>query len=179
MRAKADNHRQLLSSPNPDRPRADLNAERIGALFSGEVPRGKAGEFAGYETRQARKVLSALIEQGYLTADSHRSNVRLGSAWLADRHQLREDHLNELSTASKADIEGRLRGKRRIDRQVKDLLVGMRPVRDAVTAQATPQGLAPPPVGTPRSRPRPRPDIGGLKPIPVSSRIGSRLRQRP
>jgi Fic family protein len=48
------------------------------AVISGEVPRGKAGELTGYETRQARTVLSTLIEQGYLTADSHRSAVRLG-----------------------------------------------------------------------------------------------------
>ena len=48
------------------------------AVISGEVPRGKAGELTGYETRQARTVLSTLIEQRYLTADSHRSAVRLG-----------------------------------------------------------------------------------------------------
>ena len=48
------------------------------AVISGEVPRGKAGELTGYEARQARTVLSTLIEQGYLTADSHRSALRLG-----------------------------------------------------------------------------------------------------
>jgi Fic family protein len=48
------------------------------AVVSGEVPRGKAAELTGYETRQARTVLSTLIEQGYLTADSHRRAVRLG-----------------------------------------------------------------------------------------------------
>jgi Fic family protein len=48
------------------------------AVIAGEVPRGKAAELTGYETRQARTVLSTLIEQGYLTADSHRSAVRLG-----------------------------------------------------------------------------------------------------
>jgi Fic family protein len=48
------------------------------AVIAGEVPRGKAGELTGYETRQARTVLSNLIEQGYLTADSRRSAVRLG-----------------------------------------------------------------------------------------------------
>lgn len=48
------------------------------AVIAGEVPRGKAAELTGYETRQARTVLSTLIEQGYLTADSHRAAVRLG-----------------------------------------------------------------------------------------------------
>ncbi len=48
------------------------------AVMVGEFPRGKAGEFTGYETRQARTVLSTLIEQGYLTSNSHRSSVRLG-----------------------------------------------------------------------------------------------------
>jgi Fic family protein len=48
------------------------------AVISGEVPRGKAAELTGYETRQARTVLSTLIDQGYLTSDSHRSAVRLG-----------------------------------------------------------------------------------------------------
>jgi len=48
------------------------------ALISGEVSRGKAAELTGYETRQARTVLSTLIDQGYFTSDSHRSAVRLG-----------------------------------------------------------------------------------------------------
>jgi hypothetical protein len=47
-------------------------------VISGEVPRGMAGELTGYETRQARTVLSTLIDQGYLTAEGHRSAVRLG-----------------------------------------------------------------------------------------------------
>ena len=48
------------------------------AVISGEVSRGKAAELTGYETRQARTVLSTLIDKGYLTSDSHRSAVRLG-----------------------------------------------------------------------------------------------------
>jgi Fic family protein len=48
------------------------------AVISGEVSRGKAAELIGYETRQARTVLSTLIDQGYLTSDSHRGAVRLG-----------------------------------------------------------------------------------------------------
>ncbi len=48
------------------------------AVVTGEFPRGKAGELTGYETRQARTVLSTLIDQGYLTSESHRSSVRLG-----------------------------------------------------------------------------------------------------
>jgi Fic family protein len=48
------------------------------AVISGEIPRGRAAELTGYETRQARTVLSTLIDQGYLTSESHRSPVRLG-----------------------------------------------------------------------------------------------------
>jgi len=48
------------------------------AVITGEFPRGKAGSLTGYEARQARTVLSALIQQGYLTSDGHRSPVRLG-----------------------------------------------------------------------------------------------------
>ncbi len=48
------------------------------AVVTGEFPRGKAGELSGYETRQARTVLSTLTDQGYLTSESHRSSVRLG-----------------------------------------------------------------------------------------------------
>jgi hypothetical protein len=40
--------------------------------------RGQAGELTGYESRQARTVLSTLIDQDYLTSESHRSSVRLG-----------------------------------------------------------------------------------------------------
>ncbi len=56
------------------------------AVVAGEFPRGKAGELTGYETRQARTVLSTLIDQGYLTSESHRSSVRLGfPATIIDR----------------------------------------------------------------------------------------------
>jgi Fic family protein len=48
------------------------------AVISGEILRGKAAELTGYETRQARTVLSTLLDQGYLTAERHRSAVRLG-----------------------------------------------------------------------------------------------------
>jgi hypothetical protein len=48
------------------------------AVVTGEFPRGKAGELTGYEPRQARTVLSTLIDQGYLSSESHRSSVRLG-----------------------------------------------------------------------------------------------------
>jgi Fic family protein len=48
------------------------------AVIAGEFARGRAAELTGYETRQARTVLSTLIEQGYLVSESHRSAVRLG-----------------------------------------------------------------------------------------------------
>jgi hypothetical protein len=48
------------------------------AALAGEVSRGRAGELTGYETRQARTVLSTLLDRGLLTADAPRSPVRLG-----------------------------------------------------------------------------------------------------
>jgi Fic family protein len=48
------------------------------AAVAGEFARGRAAELTGYETRQARTVLSALIELGLLTAEGPRSPVRIG-----------------------------------------------------------------------------------------------------
>ncbi len=46
--------------------------------IAGEFARGRAAELTGYETRQARTVLSTLIDRALLTADGPRSPVRLG-----------------------------------------------------------------------------------------------------
>ena len=48
------------------------------AVIAGEFARGRAAELTNYEARQARTVLSTLIDQGYLTSETHRSAVRLG-----------------------------------------------------------------------------------------------------
>ena len=48
------------------------------AVVAGEFARGRAGEFTGYQTRQARTVLATLIARGYLVSESTRSPVRLG-----------------------------------------------------------------------------------------------------
>jgi Fic family protein len=48
------------------------------AALAGEFARGRAAELTGYETRQARTVLSTLIDRALLTADGPRSAVRLG-----------------------------------------------------------------------------------------------------
>jgi Fic family protein len=48
------------------------------AVISGEFPRGSAAAITGYETRQARTVLNALIGQGYLASKGPRDAVRLG-----------------------------------------------------------------------------------------------------
>jgi Fic family protein len=48
------------------------------AAVAGEFARGRAADVTGYEIRQARTVLSTLIEQGLLMADGPRSAVRLG-----------------------------------------------------------------------------------------------------
>lgn len=48
------------------------------AVIAGEFARGRAGELTGYETRQARTVLSKLIDGGYLVSPTSRSDVKLG-----------------------------------------------------------------------------------------------------
>ena len=46
--------------------------------------------------------------------------------------------------------------------EIKDLLVGKRPMRESVIEPTTPRGSAVPPAG----KPRPRPETGGLEPQP-------------
>ena len=48
------------------------------AFYSGEFRRGSAPEITGYQERQARGVLSRLLEKGYLTSLTERGPVRLG-----------------------------------------------------------------------------------------------------
>ena len=48
------------------------------ALLSGEFVRGRAPAVTGYEERQARKVLSGLVEKGLLKSDGPKTPVRLG-----------------------------------------------------------------------------------------------------
>ena len=48
------------------------------AVIAGEFARGRAPELTGYEERQARTVLSTLIDAGYLVSETSRSPVRLG-----------------------------------------------------------------------------------------------------
>jgi len=46
-------------------------------LYRGELPRGDAAAVVGTGERQARRVVSALMEQGVLTSVSTRSSLRL------------------------------------------------------------------------------------------------------
>ncbi len=46
-------------------------------LYRGELPRGDAAAIVGTGDRQARRVVSALLEQGVLTSESMRSPLRL------------------------------------------------------------------------------------------------------
>lgn len=46
--------------------------------MAGEYARGNAPALTGYEERQARTVLNALIEKGYLVSPTTRSPVKLG-----------------------------------------------------------------------------------------------------
>jgi Fic family protein len=48
------------------------------AVVAGEFARGRASDLTGYEVRQARTVLNALIDAGYLVSSGPRSPVRLG-----------------------------------------------------------------------------------------------------
>lgn len=48
------------------------------ALLAGSFERGKASSLTGYQERQARKVLSSLLEKELLVSESHKSVVKLG-----------------------------------------------------------------------------------------------------
>ncbi len=48
------------------------------ALLAGSFERGKAASITGYQDRQARKVLSSLLEKEMLVSESHKSPVKLG-----------------------------------------------------------------------------------------------------
>jgi hypothetical protein len=55
-------------------------------LYRGELPRGEVGDLLGATARHARRIVSALIEQGALTADNVRAPLRLAfPATLASR----------------------------------------------------------------------------------------------
>ena len=65
-------------------PRAGAVLEAI--LFRGELPRGDAAAIVGTGDRQARRVVSALLERGVLTSESTRAPLRLAfPAALASR----------------------------------------------------------------------------------------------
>jgi hypothetical protein len=72
--------RYAAYSPQP--PGAILEA----VLYRGELPRGDAAGIVGTGDRQARRVVSALIERGVLLSDSRRAPMRLAfPATLASR----------------------------------------------------------------------------------------------
>ena len=55
-------------------------------LYRGELPRGEATTIVGTGERQARRVVSALIEQGVVTSECARAPLRLAfPAALASR----------------------------------------------------------------------------------------------
>jgi hypothetical protein len=56
------------------------------ALYRGELPRGDAANIVGTGDRQARRIVSALIDQGVLASESTRAPLRLAfPAALASR----------------------------------------------------------------------------------------------
>jgi len=46
-------------------------------LYRGELPRGSVAEIVGTGDRQARRVISALLEKNVLASDNHRASLRL------------------------------------------------------------------------------------------------------
>jgi hypothetical protein len=55
-------------------------------LYRGELPRGDAADIVGTGDRQARRVVSALIERGVLVSESSRAPLRIAfPATLASR----------------------------------------------------------------------------------------------
>ena len=64
----------LKPPPNPP-PKAASILEAV--LYRGELPRADAARAVGAGERHARRVVSALMERGVLTADSPRAPVRL------------------------------------------------------------------------------------------------------
>jgi len=65
-----------------DEVRLDRLPPRSGAvleavLYRGELPRGDAADIVGTGDRQARRLVSALIERGVLISESSRAPVRL------------------------------------------------------------------------------------------------------
>ncbi len=71
-------------------------------------------------------------------------------------------------TEKRADLETLAKGLLEFETlsgdEIKDLLLGKRPVRESVIEPSTPRGSAVPPAG----KPRPRPETGGLEPQPQS-----------
>ena len=65
-------------------PRANLILETL--LYRGELPRGDAAATVGISERQARRVVSPLIDHGVVTSESTRAPLRLAfPAALASR----------------------------------------------------------------------------------------------
>jgi len=123
--------------------------------------------FLGYSVARQQNISEATVQK--IDAEIR----RLVEAGYSEAQQILTDKRADLETLAKGLLEFEtLTGD-----EIKNLLLGKRPVREAVTVQPAPQDLAAPPTGMPRSRPRPK--MGGLEPIPVLKRIGSRPRHRP
>ncbi|WP_271612551.1 DUF3892 domain-containing protein [Bradyrhizobium sp. CCBAU 21362] len=73
------------------------------AILVGEFPRSRATELTGYQVRQARAVLSDLVNSKLLVSDTTKGNVRLGfpsevveqgkSVWVVVRNHEGRDYL--------------------------------------------------------------------------------------
>jgi cell division protease FtsH len=72
--------------------------------------------------------------------------------------------------AKRADLELLARGLLEFETlsgdEIKDLLIGKRPVRESVIEPQTPRSSAVPPAG--KTRPRPGPETGPMEPQPQS-----------
>ncbi len=79
-----DIERALQGDYSHDAPKSGAILEAV--LHRGELPRGDAAAIVGTGERQARRLVSRLIERGVLVADSSRAPLRLAfPARLASR----------------------------------------------------------------------------------------------
>ncbi len=68
-----------MRAKDRDRPLRPESAKLLRAVFMrGSMPRGKAGEILAMSPRNARRIVSALIEEGLLAAKSHRAPLTIG-----------------------------------------------------------------------------------------------------
>lgn len=68
-----------MRAKDPERPLRPESAKLLRAIFMrGSLPRGKAGEILAMSPRNARRIVSTLIDEGLVSAESHRAPLTIG-----------------------------------------------------------------------------------------------------